>query len=121
MPKNLEKPYRDVVTQLKPHIRGGVRTSISGVTTDDHVVRASMGALPESLDEDVVIGAMAKQAEVAVAASKGDKTGGTSSFKATGRGVAELFGHEPTAKDRGLARTPKAKAETPSGEPVAAS
>ena len=112
MAKNLEKPYGAVVAQLKPYIRGGVRTSISGITTDDHVIRASMGALPTSLDEDVVIGEMAKQAEVAVAASKADKTGGTTSFKATGRGVAELFGHEATAKERGLTK-PKAKVEEP--------
>lgn len=119
MAKNLEKTYSTVVGELKRHIRGGVRTSISGLTNDPkpHVIRASFGAIPASLDEDTVIGEMAHQAEVSVSASVEDKSGGTSSFKATGIGVAILFGHEPTGAQRGVPAKPET-ATSDNGTPV---
>ena len=108
-------PYAQVVGGLKRGIVGGVRTTIAGITTDGVVVRAQFGAIPKSLDEDVVIGEMAAQAEVGIGMAKADKTGGTVRMNVTGQVAAEQFGHEPTAKDRGLKRTPAV-----SGAPVTA-
>lgn len=95
--------YQKVVSGLKPHLVGNIRTSLRGVTEDGVNVRASFGAIPEGLDEDTVVAEMARQEEVGVQMARVDKTGGTLSLVCTGQGVAIQFGHEPTAAQRSKA------------------
>lgn len=113
-------PYAQVVSGLKRGIVGGLSVTLPGITSDGVVVRARFGAIPKSLDEDVIVEEMSRQAEVGIGMAKADKTGGTLKMTVTGPVAAEQFGHEPTAKARGLAKTAKQTSDNGAPVPVGA-